>query len=286
VPDVYVPYWQWPMQSPTLIVRTVTNPATIASVIRSEVKTVNKNLPSPTIQTMDEILADSVAQPRFQTVLLSVFGILALFLAAVGIYGVVSYSVSQRTHEIGIRMALGAQKGNVLQLVVRQGLRLAFTGMAVGLAAAFVVTRVLRSLLYEVNALDPIDVRLDDVGLVNRCAPGLLVIRPPSRQGRSDGGAQVRMKQYQRTQPVRFWLHIIGVYLRRSLVGGLPQVPRGTNGRRKPRCSSESSQSSVTHSRALLLSGGDQHGWLALKQEIMRVLRVQFEGLCSKGDLR
>jgi putative ABC transport system permease protein len=117
---------------------------------------VNKNLPSPTIQTMDEILADSLAQPRFQTVLLSVFGILALFLAAVGIYGVVSYSVSQRTHEIGIRMALGAQKGNVLQLVVRQGLRLVFAGVAVGLAAAFVVTRVLRSLLYEVNALDPL----------------------------------------------------------------------------------------------------------------------------------
>ena len=156
VPDVYIPYWQFPMQSPTLIVRTVANPGSIAALIRSEVKSVNKNVPAPTIQTMDEILADYVAQPRFQTMLLSLFGIVALFLAAVGIYGVISYSVVRRTHEIGIRIALGAQKSEVLRLVLSQGLRLTLIGVTVGLAGAWALTRVLRSVLYEVNALDPL----------------------------------------------------------------------------------------------------------------------------------
>lgn len=154
VPDVYVPYWQWPMQSPTLVVRTVTNPATIASVIRAEVKAVNKNLPAPTIQTVDEILADSVAQPRFQTVLLSLFAILALFLAAVGIYGVISYSVAQRTHEIGIRIALGAEADDVIRLVIRQGITLTLLGVTMGLLGAWALTRVMSSLLYQVEATD------------------------------------------------------------------------------------------------------------------------------------
>jgi len=94
VPDVYVPYWQWPMQTPTVVVRTAANPSLIAAAVRSEAKAANKNLPAPVILTMDEILQDSVAQPRYQTTLLSLFGITALLLAAVGIYGVTSYAVT------------------------------------------------------------------------------------------------------------------------------------------------------------------------------------------------
>jgi putative ABC transport system permease protein len=96
VPEIYVPYWQWPMQSPTLVVRTAANPSLIAAAIRDEVKAVNKNLPPPVVQTMDEILSDSVAQPRYQTTLLNLFGISALILAALGVYGVTSYGVTQR----------------------------------------------------------------------------------------------------------------------------------------------------------------------------------------------
>ena len=155
VPDVYVPYWQWPMQSPILVVRTVLNPASIATEIRKQVRAVNRHLPMPAIHTMDEILAHSVAQPRFQTILLSLFGIIALLLATVGTYGVVSYSATQRTWELGIRMALGAEKADVLRLVLGDGMRLVLVGVGIGLIAAFALTRFMSSLVYQVKATDP-----------------------------------------------------------------------------------------------------------------------------------
>jgi putative ABC transport system permease protein len=155
VPDVYVPYWQWPMRRPILVVRATSNPTYIAAVIRNEVKPVNRTLPLPRIRTMDEILADSVAQPRLQTLLLSLFGTVALFLAAIGIYAVISYSVVQRTYEIGIRRALGAKADDMARLVMRQGLSLTLLGVIIGLCGALLLTRVMSSLLFEVTPTDP-----------------------------------------------------------------------------------------------------------------------------------
>jgi putative ABC transport system permease protein len=155
-PNIYVPYWQWPMQTPTLVVRTVGNPANLAAAIYSGVKSLNKNLPAPKVQTMNERLSDVVAQPRFQTLLLALFGLLTLVLVSAGIYGVVSYSVAQRTHEIGVRMALGAQPQDVLKLVIGQGMKLALIGVGFGLAGALALTQLLKTLLFGVSTTDPL----------------------------------------------------------------------------------------------------------------------------------
>jgi predicted permease len=154
--NVYVPYWQWPMQTPTLLVRTAGNPANLSAALYSEVKALNKNLPLPKVQTMNERLSDVVAQPRFQTLLLGLFGLVTLVLVSAGLYGVVSYSVAQRTHEIGVRMALGAQARDVLRLVIGQGMKLALIGIAFGLAGALLLTRLLKTLLFGVSATDPL----------------------------------------------------------------------------------------------------------------------------------
>jgi putative ABC transport system permease protein len=155
-PNIYVPYWQWPMQTPTLVVRTAANPANLAAALYSEVKSLNKNLPTPKVQTMNERLSDAVAQPRFQTILLSLFGLVALVMVSAGIYGVVSYSVAQRTHEIGVRIALGAQRRDVLRLVISHGMKQVLIGLALGLGGALALTRVMKSLLFGVSTTDPL----------------------------------------------------------------------------------------------------------------------------------
>ena len=117
-------------------------------------KALNKGLPAPKVQTMNERLADVVAEPRFQTLLLGLFGIVTLVLVSADVYGVVSYSVARRTHEIGIRMALGAPPQAVMKLIIGQGMKLAGCGIARGLLGAWTLTRLLRTLLFGVSATD------------------------------------------------------------------------------------------------------------------------------------
>ena len=128
----------------------------MVAAVRSAIKQVNKTQYIPQVRTMDEMLAETVAGRRFSMMLVGAFASVALILAAVGIYGVMSYSVTQRTHELGIRMALGAQTSDVLRLVVVQGLSLAIAGVAIGLVAAFALTRLMSGLLFGVSATDPL----------------------------------------------------------------------------------------------------------------------------------
>jgi putative ABC transport system permease protein len=146
--------------SPFITVRTEGDPMALVNSIRSELAQFDSSLPMSNIALMDEVMSQSVAQPRLEAILLAMFGALAMLLAAVGIYGVMSYTVTQRTSEIGIRMALGASRSVVLQMVIAQGLRLASIGLALGLAGglilAFLAKRVLARLLFGVSTTDPI----------------------------------------------------------------------------------------------------------------------------------
>jgi putative ABC transport system permease protein len=155
-PQMYFSYRQaeffWPED---LVVRTDVEPASLAASVRKAVWDIDKDQPVSNIRTMEDILADSLARQRFSMLLLGVFAGVALLLAAVGIYGVMSYSVAQRTHEIGIRMALGAQTGAVLKLAVGYGLKLVIAGVLTGLVAAFVLTRLMSTLLFGITATDP-----------------------------------------------------------------------------------------------------------------------------------
>ena len=181
--QMYLPYEQTNFFEPrALIVQTEVEPMSLAATVRQTVWEIDKDQPVSDITSMEDVVSDSVARQRFSMLLLGIFAGLALLLAAVGIYGVMSYAVAQRTREIGIRMALGAQRSDVLKMTVGQGLRLVSIGVVLGLAAAFALTRVMSSLLFGVSATDPttfitISLVLVSVALLASYLPALRATR-------------------------------------------------------------------------------------------------------------
>jgi predicted permease len=161
----YIPYYQRPQSSMYLVARSTGDPTTIAGSIRGAVATSDPNLPVFRVRTLEQYVSDSMAQRRFAMYLFGVFAIIALILAAVGLYGVMAYSVTQRTHEIGVRMALGARRADVMKLVVGNGMLLAGAGVVVGIGAAFGLTRLMATLLFNVKATDLSVFALIAVGL-------------------------------------------------------------------------------------------------------------------------
>jgi putative ABC transport system permease protein len=139
-----------------LVVKTQSDPLNVVAGVQREIQSLDRDQPIADVRTMERMISESVAKSRFSMLLLTIFAALALVLAAVGIYGVMSYSVNERTREIGIRMALGAGTADVLRLVVGRGMMLAALGVAAGLAGAVALTRLMKSLLYEVSATDPV----------------------------------------------------------------------------------------------------------------------------------
>ena len=155
-PMMYVPFAQAPLYGGEVVVRSSLSASSVAAGIRQAVHSIDKDLPVTDVESFPDALGGSVTQERFRTLLLSSFSGIALILAAVGIFGVISYSASQRTHEIGIRMALGAQQRDVLRLILGQGAKLALLGLGAGAVAALLLTRLMASLLYGVSATDPL----------------------------------------------------------------------------------------------------------------------------------
>lgn len=155
-PVAYLPITQDYSPAMTLQVRTTLTPREVIGTVRRQIQSLDTNLALTNVQTIEEVIGQGLWAPRMGASLLTLFGGLALILAAVGVYGVLSYSVNQQTREIGIRVALGAKSSEVLRLVVGQGLRLAAAGLALGFVAALVLTRVLSSLLFGISAHDPL----------------------------------------------------------------------------------------------------------------------------------
>ncbi len=155
-PGIYVPFRQIPWDHRmSLAVRTSAAPAAVLPAVRQQIRSVDPRIPIHDVRDMGEILAEALAPQRFSTTLLAAFAALALVLAAVGIYGVVSYSVHQRTREIGVRVALGARSGDVVRMVLGQGMALVIAGVVLGFLGALALTRFVASLLYQVSARDP-----------------------------------------------------------------------------------------------------------------------------------
>jgi putative ABC transport system permease protein len=174
----YLPDTQFGSYSMTLVARTDGDPINYVSIIRNEILKIDAEQPAFDIATLEEVLGDSIAVHRFSMILLAVFALLALLLASAGIYAVISYLTTRRTHEIGIRLALGAQQHNVLTMILRQGLLLSFIGAAVGLIAAAVLARLTSSLLFNIKSYDPltyigIAVLLIAVAAVACCIPAI-----------------------------------------------------------------------------------------------------------------
>ncbi|HEX8144506.1 MAG TPA: ABC transporter permease [Pyrinomonadaceae bacterium] len=184
--EIYRPYFQLPQipdaqygRSMVLAVRTTTDPASMTTALRNAVREIDKDQPVSNVQMMSQVVAASIAPQKFAMWLLGLFAAAALLLAAIGIYGVMAYSVTQRTHEIGVRMALGAQARDVLRMVVGQGMKLALIGVGAGLVGAFLVMRLMSRLLYGVTATDPLTFAVVSVLLA---AVALLACYIPARR--------------------------------------------------------------------------------------------------------
>jgi predicted permease len=156
IPQIYTPFTQDPGGSMFAVLRTSTDPMSIALPARREISAVDRGQAASDVRTMEDRLSGSIQRDRFESFLLGIFSLAALALAVIGIYGVLEHSVSQRVSEIGLRMALGAQPGDVLRLIVTQGMRPALLGMLFGLMAAIPLTQVLRSFLFQVAPTDPV----------------------------------------------------------------------------------------------------------------------------------
>ena len=165
-PEIYYHTNTGPPFGPVVVIRTTSDPKRLISIARAKVRELDPNVPISNVNTMEELVAHSVAQRRFGMFLLGVFAVLALLLAAIGIYGVVSYSVTQRTQEIGVRMALGANATDVLKMVLRNGMTLALIGVGLGLVGAFGLTRLMARLLFEVTPTDLTTFTLVALGLI------------------------------------------------------------------------------------------------------------------------
>ena len=155
-PTYYLPLTQCGVNAPTLVLRTGGEPTALTGSLRTIVSSLNREVPLYHVHTLDDLLSTSASQPRFTTLLLSSFAVMALLLSAVGLYAVLSYMVAQRTNEMGLRMALGAQRGDVLALILKRGLVLAGIGLVIGLAASAILTRFISSQIYGVHAFDPV----------------------------------------------------------------------------------------------------------------------------------
>ena len=187
---VFIPLTQAPegmsgiLRQSSFVLRTTGDPLLLSAAIRSEMRQLDPGLPVRNLRSMEQLVGRSIAPQRFNLSLLSLFSALGLLLAAVGIYGVMAYSVSQRTHEIGLRMALGAQARDVLKLVVKQGMALALVGVAIGLIASFALTRLMKNLLFGVSATDP--ATLAGVALLLTCVALLACYIPARRATKVD----------------------------------------------------------------------------------------------------
>ena len=175
---LYVPFAQAPLYGGEVVVKSGLSTSAVVGAIRAATQRVDKNLPVTDIMTLSDALNASVAQPRFRTLLLGLFGAIALVLAAVGIFGVISYSVSRRTHELGIRMALGAQPGSVLSMILRETLTLTLIGIAVGIPCALAAGRLIRGVLFNVKSYDSITLALVPLVLI---AAGAIASYIPAR---------------------------------------------------------------------------------------------------------
>ena len=164
-PEIYIPHAQTPMAGMTFVVHTAVEPTTLADAVRREVRALDPSLPVTALEPLETVVARSISQPRFYMLVLGIFAAVALVLASIGIFGVVSYAVSQRTREMGIRIALGASRERVLGMVLGNAMRVAVIGVVVGLISAIILSRTLASLLFDLSPTDPITYAAVGVGL-------------------------------------------------------------------------------------------------------------------------